>query len=275
MGRRKKRQNFESATRKLNFLPSTPHNLLTDFTMAPATPQKKEKFKHSTPRRRNRIQSRYSTGQSVKGIAYIEGVDPDHVYGVVKRFRAQDYGVSRPGRGRPPKLDDRFKRRILREIALDPFIPITQLVKNCCDHVSDTTLRTYLKKEGIMHVKAATRPYLSEEHATGRYAFALEHRDKDVDFWRTVLFTDESTVERGQGAKSKWVFRPRGLYNTLHPGDRHNRDTDPFAPKLRQPRHRSSLRPTAHEKDPPQPDGLGRNPVRCQVRFGTVVWRPG
>lgn len=62
------------------------------------------------------------------------------------------------------------------------------------------TLRNYLKEEGIMHTLAAIRPFLSEEYAAIHYAWALKHCDKDCNFWRTVLFTNESTIKYGAGA---------------------------------------------------------------------------
>ena len=176
----------------------------------PASPVKKAKFKHSTPRKRNRIHSLFSIGLKAKAIALKEGVSTAHVYGVVRRFSAQDYGVSRPGRGRPRKLTERDRRVILREIAKDPFIQIETLRRLACPHVGRTCLSNYLKEEGISHTLAATRPYISEDHAAGRYAFAIEHADKEASFWRTVLFTDESTVDRGGVGKRAWVFRPKG-----------------------------------------------------------------
>jgi len=88
----------------------------------PSSPIKKAKFKHSTPRKRNRIVARYNSGLTAKAVAHYEGVSEVYVRGVIKRFQAQDYGISKPGRGRLPKLSERDKRLILRKVAIDPFI---------------------------------------------------------------------------------------------------------------------------------------------------------
>ena len=90
----------------------------------PSSPFKKAKFKHSTPRRKNRIQGRWSSGQTGPEIADIEGVEVDHVYRVVKRFTVQDFRVSRPGCGRPSKLDSRDRRYILQAVKRDLFASI-------------------------------------------------------------------------------------------------------------------------------------------------------
>ncbi|KAK4133714.1 hypothetical protein BT67DRAFT_442631 [Trichocladium antarcticum] len=73
-----------------------------------ASPVKKAQNKHSTPRKRNRIFARYESGVLASEVAKKEGVS-----------EAYDYSVSKPGRGRPTKLDDRDKRRILRKILGD------------------------------------------------------------------------------------------------------------------------------------------------------------
>ncbi|KAK4138125.1 hypothetical protein BT67DRAFT_437477 [Trichocladium antarcticum] len=80
-----------------------------------ASPVKKAQNKHSTPRKRNRIFARYESGVPASEVAKKEGVSKAHVRGVVKRFPYQDYGVSKLGRRRLTKLDDRDKRRILRK----------------------------------------------------------------------------------------------------------------------------------------------------------------
>ncbi|KAK4130981.1 hypothetical protein BT67DRAFT_445131, partial [Trichocladium antarcticum] len=69
-----------------------------------ASPVKKAQNKHSTPRKRNRIFARYESGVPASEVAKKEGVS-----------KAYDYSVSKPGRGRLTKLDDRDKRRILRK----------------------------------------------------------------------------------------------------------------------------------------------------------------
>ena len=61
-----------------------------------------------------------------------------------------------------------------------------------------------------MHFQAARRPYLTEEAAENRFEWAMQHRDLPLAFWRRVLFTDESTVERSDGQKVSSVFRPYG-----------------------------------------------------------------
>ena len=50
-----------------------------------------------------------------------------------------------------------------------------------------------------MHRKAAQRPFIEEEHAEARLRFGVRHLSHGLDYWKRVLFTDESTIERADG----------------------------------------------------------------------------
>ena len=39
--------------------------------------------------------------------------------------------------------------------------------------------------------------------------------DKNLAFWRTNLFTNESIIERGVGGRRQYVFRPKSLFRPL------------------------------------------------------------
>ncbi|ETS77574.1 hypothetical protein PFICI_11448 [Pestalotiopsis fici W106-1] len=181
------------------------------------TPKKDPKrFRtHSTPRLRNRVWVRFECGMPAAEIAEKEGILESLVYGIRKRFRAQDWGVSRPGRGRRGILSDRDKRHLMVAVGRDPFISIPILRRDVVPHVSVPTVRRFLRNAGIMHRRAARRPFLTKEHARKRLQWARAMQDKSVEYWKNVLFTDESSVQRGQGQHQKWVFRPLGTHAAL------------------------------------------------------------
>ena len=179
--------------------------------MAPYTPrQPKAPRIHKTPRQGSRIYTLIKSGMVSSEVAKLEGVIPSTCRGIVTRFKKQDDGVTNTRTGRPPILSPQDRRAILRAVAKDPFMAISDLQKDHASDVSPSTLRRFLKKEGIMHVQAARRPYLTEEAAENRFEWAMQHRDLPLAFWRKVLFTDESTVERSDGQKVSSVFRPYG-----------------------------------------------------------------
>jgi transposase len=150
-------------------------------------------------------------GLSARAVASIEGVSVRHVRGILSRWQHQDHGTSRPGRGRHHCLTERDKRALLRAIEPHPFIQMAQLAREACPGVSRTTVRTYLKRWGIKHSRASIRPFLTEENAAERLRWAQAHLDKPVAYWRRVLWTDETIIERGISEQRGWVFRPTSM----------------------------------------------------------------
>lgn len=57
------------------------------MVITPLSPIKKAKFKHSTPCWRNCIAAKYSNNISAITIAIHKRVTPEHIRGVVKRFK--------------------------------------------------------------------------------------------------------------------------------------------------------------------------------------------
>ena len=51
------------------------------------------------------------------------------------------------------------------------------------------------------------RPILNEELAKERLTWAIAHKDWDWEEWKTIIWSDECSVERGSGVRREWVFR--------------------------------------------------------------------
>lgn len=166
--------------------------------------------KHSTPRTRNRVFAAFSAGKSAAAIALDEGIAVSLVYGIKRRFTRQDWGISPPGRGRPSKLTTHDRRRLKEATSNDVFISLSELQNRVAPHVSVDTIRRYLKDVGIMHRKAAQRPFLKDNHAAQRLEFAQKYHQKPLTWFRRVIWSDECSVQRGDGQGQKWVWRPRG-----------------------------------------------------------------
>ena len=69
------------------------------------------------------------------------------------------------------------------------------------------------------------KPLISEKNRTLRLQFAREHLDKDMDFWKRVLFTDESkfNIFGSDGRAKVWrkdktALHPKNLLCTVKHG---------------------------------------------------------
>lgn len=170
--------------------------------MIPKTPR----LEYS-PHKRTRITTSYNLGLTARVVAFKEGVSPNSVSGIVSRYRVQKAAASSPRSGRPLTITNSDKNDIFRCIEKDPFTSTKQILLDTKIKCCERTLIRYLKKHGISHPKAARRPFLTPEAAEARLAFAKANINKPAEWWRRVFFSDESTVQRGQGERQKRVFR--------------------------------------------------------------------
>ncbi|KAK7223076.1 hypothetical protein V2G26_011079 [Clonostachys chloroleuca] len=166
--------------------------------------------KNYSPHKRGRIMQMVELGYTAKEVAEKERVNPRTAYGIASRYRVQKRGQSRDRSGCPTKISEREKRHIMRLIEADPFIRNEDICRqarlSCCTR----TLTRWLRSEGIQHVYALRRPKLTTTQAQLRLEFAQGLINKPISWWISVIFTDESTVARGEGEKVKWVFCCRG-----------------------------------------------------------------
>ena len=168
-------------------------------------PRRSSRVEYS-PHKRTRIYTKYSLGLSKRLIAFEEGIPEGSVSGIVKRYREQQSARSQPRPGQPSQLTDRLKRVIFRIIEQDPFISLTKLAAEAGITVTTKTLATWLRKEGIKHNGALQRPLLTPEVAEKRLIFARLNVRRPPSYLKRWIFSDETTIARGEGERVKWVF---------------------------------------------------------------------
>ena len=109
--------------------------------------------------------------------------------------------------GRPPLLNERAKRLIVREAKKDRRQPLAELTANLSYNPSVSTVRRALKEAGIQKWRALERPLLTDENAAARLAWALEYKDWTEEDWECCIWSDECMVEKSKDPRSIWVFR--------------------------------------------------------------------
>ena len=156
---------------------------------------------------RGQIWGQYDRGAAVRQISRDLNIPRSTVaYTITNRDKFID-GKTPPRPGRPPKLSDRNVRSIISQARRDPFISYKRLAQNTFHLASRTTLYRTLRKTAIINQPAKRRPYLTAAHARERLRWCLQYADKDREFWNTVIWSDECSVERGKGRPREWVFR--------------------------------------------------------------------
>jgi transposase len=159
-----------------------------------------------SPHKRTRVSIGYQLGLTPRVLAVKEDILPRSVSGIEKQYRVQKSAKSASRSGRPPKLSNRDSRRLSRLIDQDPFISPENLIAEANLTVHPRTIKRHLEKLGIKHRKALRRPKLTEIHAAKQLAFARLHVEKSLSWWKQVIFSDESSIERGCGDHQKYVW---------------------------------------------------------------------
>jgi hypothetical protein len=54
------------------------------------------------------------------------------------------------------------------------------------------------------------RPFLSKKHRRERMDFAITHQDWTVEDWKTVVWSDETKINRFGSDGRKWVWKRAG-----------------------------------------------------------------
>jgi transposase len=113
--------------------------------------------------------------------------------------------------GRPPKLDARGERRLLRLMQADRRKSAATLRDEMAIggyFLGVSTIKRILKKHGFVGRVAVRKPFISKINKKKRQTFAEQHLHWTFDDWSKVLFTDESKFDFF-AQKSRIIVRRR------------------------------------------------------------------
>ena len=122
-----------------------------------------------------------------------------------------------PRHGRPPKLTDRTRRALVRNVTKCPKITLEELRRTAAElresvHGTTSISRT-LHKSGLHGRVARRKPLLKGGHKKSRLKFARSHMEDTATMWKKVLWSDETKIELfGPNAKRYVWSKP----NTAH-----------------------------------------------------------
>ena len=114
--------------------------------------------------------------------------------------------------GRPPKLDARARRALIRHVERNPHDKLASLgtPSRSGQKLSRKTVRSYLKTAGYLRFKARRKPFLTKKHKAARLRWAREHVGWTLEDWIRVIWTDEATFETGLDSCTCYVTRRPG-----------------------------------------------------------------
>jgi transposase len=142
---------------------------------------------------------------------------PTTISGFYCEFKKTGRIERKPGSGRKRKTTERKDTDILIAAKRQRKITAPEIKIQLELPISERTIRNRLNENGFYSYFTVKKPFISEKNRKARLKFARDHKDKPVEFWRKVLWSDESPfVLRFQGKERVWRLANERLRSVLH-----------------------------------------------------------
>ncbi|GFS71129.1 transposable element Tcb1 transposase [Trichonephila clavipes] len=184
------------------------------------------------PRRETSIDVRkfilrlFKKGNSYREITKIVGRSHWCVQKIIGRFKSDGLVENKSGRGRKSILSDVAKRKVLKDIKIDPKLSAVKLAAETSRimgrSVSAETVRNVIRHAGYSSRVARKKPFISLQSQKKRLEFAKTHQLKTDNFWKKVIFSDKSkfNIFGSDGRRTVWrkpntALDPKNLRPTV------------------------------------------------------------
>lgn len=127
-----------------------------------------------------------------------------------RKFQSTESVADRIGRGRKRATSKREDMKITREVKKNPKITVREIQENIHLTVSDRTVRRRLNEANLHSRFARKQPFISVINKKKRLQFARKYANLSLDFWKNILWTDESKFELFGQKKRIRVWRKHG-----------------------------------------------------------------
>lgn len=150
-------------------------------------------------------------GKSLREIAKCVNRSHSTVQDIIKRFKERKVLVNKPKESSRKMFSKRDERWLLNEVKKNPKLSAPKLTleaEKCLGKTCNPeTVRNVLRKHYYNGRVARKKPFISEVNRKKRVEFAKEHQNKNFEFWKTVLFTDESKINLFGSDGRTYVWR--------------------------------------------------------------------
>lgn len=170
---------------------------------------------HCSPEKRKLIYQLYEVNKSPTEIAQILKCSRNMVYNAI-RLIASDNKYLTENKNRKPKSRKTtilIDRTIARKSKIDPFKSSRQINNEIKEEfgvvLSNRTIRRRLNDANLFGRISRKKPLLSKKNIKKRLHFAKTHKQKDLSFWKKILWSDETKVNRIGPDGRTIVHRPK------------------------------------------------------------------
>uniref|UniRef100_A0A673Z5I4 Uncharacterized protein n=1 Tax=Salmo trutta TaxID=8032 RepID=A0A673Z5I4_SALTR len=157
-------------------------------------------------------QDLHESGSSLGAIAKHLKVPHSAVQTIIRKYK--HHGTTQPSyrSGRRCFLYPRDERTLVRKVLVNPRTA-KDLVSSSIftgTKVSLSTVKRVLYRHNLKGRSATKKPLLQNCPKKARLRFATAHGDKDGNFWRNILCSDETKIELFGHNDHRYVWRKKG-----------------------------------------------------------------
>jgi Transposase and inactivated derivatives len=154
------------------------------------------KGKETTVSERKLILRLFKQNKSYGEISKLIGRSRSTIQYIIKHCEKENMLESSRRSGRPEKLTEREKRKVMKLVRSNPHISAPAIVSELKQmfniDVHPDTVRRTIHQHGYHSRTARKKPYISAANRQKRIEFAQQYIKRPISFWNKVLFTDES-----------------------------------------------------------------------------------
>ena len=167
---------------------------------------------------KKKIVNFYKSGLSLGSISKRLNMPRASVQTIIQKYKSLLTTETLPRSGRKRKLTVADERLVVRKVRMNPELTtkeIAHYLEASGMNVSTSTIKRILHKNELKGCRARKKPLLHQRHRKARLKFARDHKDKDLTFWKHVLWSDETKIELFGHNHQRYVWRKEG--EAFHP----------------------------------------------------------
>lgn len=162
---------------------------------------------------RKRIVNAHKAGEGYTSISKRFQVSRTGVRGIIQKFKETNTVQNKTGRGRKRIISKTLERKLARDVSKDPRTTAKALVNDLTKsgiEVSEKTVTRALHRNGLRGCRPRKTPLLQKRHLQARLKYARENLEKDLAYWKRVIWSDETKLELFGHQDVAYVWRKKG-----------------------------------------------------------------